>query len=236
MGLRPSLTAPAPRALQHTGRGEETAPPVRRTKKHLWVHTSRNERGPYSTPIGRPFCAPIDNRVQAEASAALADNKRTYEAVERKLSGLIDAIADGLRAPGLQQKLDELEARKASLQAQLVSAPAPAPRLHPNLAEVYRQKVSALENALHAPGDGTAALEAIRALVERVILHPATTGQGLEIELVGEIAAMIRLAQTAENGHTAASGSDLFARSVKVVAGRRNHRELEPIMVLCQAD
>jgi len=40
------------------------------------------------------------------------------------------------------------------------------------LAEVYRQKVGALEKALNAPGDGTLACEAIRSLVEHVVLHP----------------------------------------------------------------
>ena len=35
--------------------------------------------------------------------------------VTRKLDGLIDAIAEGLRADRLQQKLDDLEARKQAL-------------------------------------------------------------------------------------------------------------------------
>jgi hypothetical protein len=47
-------------------------------------------------------------------------------AVSRKPEGLVDAIADGLRAVGLQQRLDDLESRKAGLGAQL-AAPAPPP-------------------------------------------------------------------------------------------------------------
>ena len=35
--------------------------------------------------------------------------RRELADVRRKLDGLIEAIADGLRAPGLQQRLDELE-------------------------------------------------------------------------------------------------------------------------------
>jgi len=62
--------------------------------------------------------------------------------VTRKLDGLVDAIADGLRAPDLQRRLDELGARKTELATRLAaSAPSPV-RLHPNLAELYRQKVS----------------------------------------------------------------------------------------------
>jgi hypothetical protein len=45
--------------------------------------------------------------------------------------------------PG-RPKLDELESRKAALEAELAAAPSPAPRLHPNLAEIYRRKVADL--------------------------------------------------------------------------------------------
>jgi site-specific DNA recombinase len=82
------------------------------------------------------------NRLAAEASAGRDGAARDLAATERKLKGLIDAIADGFRAPGLQAQLDELEARKAALTAKL-AAPAPTvPRLHPNLAEIYRTKGS----------------------------------------------------------------------------------------------
>ena len=43
-----------------------------------------------------------------------------------------------------QHELDELEQRKAALEAEIANAPAPAPRLHPNLAELYREKVANL--------------------------------------------------------------------------------------------
>jgi site-specific DNA recombinase len=43
------------------------------------------------------------NRLVAEASAEIAVQHRELEVIEHKLTGLIDAIADGLRAPGLHQ-------------------------------------------------------------------------------------------------------------------------------------
>jgi site-specific DNA recombinase len=159
------------------------------------------------------------NRAQAEASATISARQREYDAVQRKLSGLIDAIADGLRAPGLQQKLDELEARKMELATELTTTPAPAPRLHPNLSEIYRRKVSELEQALRLPGDGTAALEAARSLIERIVLHETAGGKGLEIELIGEIAAMVSLSLGKVQTPRSTSDLDLFFRSVKVVAG-----------------
>lgn len=80
------------------------------------------------------------------------------------------------------------------------------------------------------PGDGRAALEAMRGLIERIELNPAADGKGLEIELIGAIAAMVRLGMGEPpgrgNGSAADGGPGLFERSVKVVAGARNHLDL----------
>jgi site-specific DNA recombinase len=165
------------------------------------------------------------NRLQAETSAQHAARRRELDAVQRRLDGLIDAITDGLRAPGLQQRLDELETRKAELERSLSAAPMPAPRLHPSLAEVYRQKVENLGAALGGD-DAAEAMEVIRSLIERVVLHPAPDGQrGFEIELIGEIAAMVSLGRDdGPRARTRESTADqaLFQSSMKVVAGARN--------------
>ncbi len=156
------------------------------------------------------------NRLLAEQGAVNATRLRELDTVRRKLAGLIDAIADGMRAPGLQQKLDELEGRRAVLEAELARAPGTPIRLMPNLADVYRDKVAMLQEALTG-ADGTEALEAVRGLIDQVVIKPAEAGKGLAIELIGEIAAMLRLAQ----GGLPSSGLDrvLFEGSTKVVAG-----------------
>ncbi len=66
-----------------------------------------------------------------------------------------------------------------------------------------------------------ALLETARGLIDQVILHPDPRGKGLEIEFVGDIAAMIELTQTGNQGPIEAHDRDLFRRSVKVVAGIR---------------
>ena len=71
----------------------------------------------------------------------LAGKRRALETVKRKLAGLIEDIAEGLRASGLQGPLDDaLEACRRQLEAEIAvaSATTPTPRLHPNLAEIYR--------------------------------------------------------------------------------------------------
>src|SRR5262245_47533923 len=81
------------------------------------------------------------NRERQKQEIDIQQRRRELVDVTRRLNGLIEAIAEGLRSPRLQQKLEELEARKERLEVDLCSAPAPKPRLHPNLAELYRRKV-----------------------------------------------------------------------------------------------
>jgi hypothetical protein len=60
------------------------------------------------------------------------DTSRELAAVDRKLKGPIDAIADGFRVKGRRRQLDEMEAHREALTASL-DAPAPVvphPRIH----------------------------------------------------------------------------------------------------------
>ena len=54
------------------------------------------------------------NQIQASQETARSALSRELAEIERKLSGLYEAIADGLRTPGLTRQLEELEARQAS--------------------------------------------------------------------------------------------------------------------------
>jgi DNA invertase Pin-like site-specific DNA recombinase len=165
------------------------------------------------------------NRLSRKREIDSGLQRRELEEVNRKLRGLIEAIAEGLRAPGLQAKLDELEHRKIALEAELAAAPPSALRLHPNVAEIYRRKVADLQAALAEPKAQAEALEILRGLIERVVLHPAE--KGFEIELVGEIAAMVSLgAHDKAASPKGSTVSEAYRCSVKVVAGERNHRQL----------
>ena len=163
------------------------------------------------------FAEAWQQEVNRQGGADVARDRAARELaqVERKLAGLIDAIANGLRAPSLQQMLDDLERRRAELAHRLATAPAPLPRLHPNLAEVYRRKVTELGAALRDPHSGAEALAILRGLIDRVSLTPAADHFAIELE--GALAGMLALAQ---GGNTGPGGgvSDVFRSSVKVVA------------------
>ena len=66
-----------------------------------------------------------------------------------------------------------------------------APRLHPNLAAIYKEKIANLVRSLNDPNTLIEANTAIRQLIERVQLVPEN-GE-LKIELYGELAALLNL-------------------------------------------
>ena len=163
----------------------------------------------------------MPNRLEKERNVGRGHSVKELDKIKRKLDGLYEAIADGLRTPGLKAKLEELEIQKGELEAHLSSAPPPAPILHPNLAQLYQRKVQNLHASLNNPDCRTEAAEIIRSLVESIKVR--NHDDGLEIELVGEIANMIEAAQTANLKGKAASEEAAclknYRSSVKLVAG-----------------
>ena len=159
------------------------------------------------------FITAYGNEVNAGRADQSADRRREESElgqIVRRLDGLYDAIADGLRTTGLKAKLEDLEARRAELESKL-AAPLPSPvRIHPNLSEIYRRKVEELAQTLADPDIHIAALDSIRSLIETVTVYE--TDDGVQIALEGAITALIGLAQP---------GADLSFNqgSVKVVAG-----------------
>ncbi len=122
-----------------------------------------------------------------------------------------------MRTPGLKAKLEDLERRKAELEQGLANPHASLPRLHPNLAEFYRQKVATLQETLRDPKLRDEALDLLHSLIDQVEIRPAENG--FEIELIGDIAHMVEFANS--QGHTKkrAALDGAVRCSVTVVAG-----------------
>jgi hypothetical protein len=89
------------------------------------------------------------------------------------------------------------------------------------MAGLYRQKVTAPAQSLERPETRTEASEALRGLVDAIVLTP---NQGeLQIELKGNLAAMLGAAQDAKRSPET---GDLSLQGV-MVAGARNPLNLE---------
>jgi site-specific DNA recombinase len=131
---------------------------------------------------------------------------------------VIEAIKAGVPGAAVKDEMASLEARRLELLEQFEAAPPPMPRLHPNLAELYRHKVLNLAKALDDEDTRLEASECIRDLIEEIRLVP-DNGK-FRVELYGELAALINLANQNPRSN---KGTGV---QITLVAGACNHREL----------
>jgi site-specific DNA recombinase len=131
------------------------------------------------------------NRLNAVREGDYERQKEELDRVEQQIRAVIEAIKDGLRTPGMKDELFALEARKRELAAKVKQTPAPRPRLHPKLADLYRQRVERLHEELNRVELRSEAAHALRGLIDEVRLT-AEKGR-LEIELVGDLAGILAL-------------------------------------------
>jgi site-specific DNA recombinase len=127
-----------------------------------------------------------------EHRAGLSSARTELSTVEREIRSLVQAIKDGVSALSIKDELLSLEARKAELQSRLNASEMPE-LLHPRMADVYREKVGSLCSALQTEQGRTSAVEAIRALIDTIVLEPE--GDELKITLKGDLAGMLSAAR-----------------------------------------
>jgi len=142
---------------------------------------------------------------------------------------LVDALADGVRAPDIQKRLDDLERRRAELATALAAPSAVVPVMPANLAAVYREQLTRLRQALPGP-DHTEALEAVRALVDRIVITPpADPGEPPDINLIGDLTSMLKAGgfQTKPSEEMVVS-SQIVTMSESSVTGELRALPLDP--------
>jgi hypothetical protein len=162
-------------------------------------------------------------RAAREATHKAAALRQDLGAIDRRIAGIVRAIEDGAYNPTLTRRLTELEQQKAAAEGTLAAAGGPpVVLLHPNLAEVYRQKVARLEEALNEPAVRAEAADILRSLIDRIVLRPLTEGDGLAAELVGDLAAILTMCAESQKGKSPSRLSPEGPSQLSVVAGTRN--------------
>jgi site-specific DNA recombinase len=136
------------------------------------------------------------NRLRMEHRAGLSAAEREIERIEVRRKKLIEMVMDGVSPSEVKDELNANAARREELKARLAAAAASPPLLHPQMAELYRGKVTALAQALEHQETRTEVSEALRGLIDAIVLTP-NEGE-LQIELKGNLAAMLGAAQNAK--------------------------------------
>ncbi|MFC0280508.1 zinc ribbon domain-containing protein, partial [Falsigemmobacter intermedius] len=135
------------------------------------------------------------NEAAGAQTAAFEKARRDLVATQKKIDGIVDAIADGMYHPSMKAKMSALEETKARLTAELADQPEPpALRLHPSMAARYSEEVERLSAALYDQGLRFEASNILRSLIDeiRMIPDPITPAKH-DIELIGHLAGILHL-------------------------------------------
>ena len=127
-----------------------------------------------------------------------------------------------MRAAGLQSKLDTLENEKLELLKTLESPTSATVSLHPALTDLYKQKINQFADVSKDLKVRIQATLLIRELIERVDIDYNENSRDIEIK--GEISALVSLAQNVKSPPKGRLNHDALASSTKVVAGVHNSR------------
>ena len=162
------------------------------------------------------------NRLRMQHRASFSAAEREIERIEIRRKKLIEMVMNDVAPSEVRDEMNANAARREELKAKLAAADEP-PLLHPEMARIYRTKVTELARALQDPDSRSEATEALRGLVDAIVLTPDQGGETLQIELGGNLAAM--LGATVQTKRS--SESDDLSLQVSLVAGARNHLDLE---------
>ena len=124
-----------------------------------------------------------------------ADLQRTKSEIQK----LIQAIKAEVPGDAIKDEMQSLQDRQKKIEDDFSAVPPPAPRLHPNLASIYKEKIANLVQTLNDPNTLIEANTAIRQLIERVRL--VQINGELKIALYGELAALLKLCTEPKNKH-----------------------------------
>ncbi|WP_180902318.1 recombinase family protein [Martelella soudanensis] len=142
--------------------------------------------------------------------------------VEKQIAQLIEAIADGMYHPSMKEKMTTLEARKAELASLLAEAPDDKPDLLPTAAAIYAKKVAKLTQALNRPAERQEAAEALRMLIEKIVLTPGPKRGEIDATLHGELGQILAWTERQAVGKASKTTKPAAAATgllVSVVAG-----------------
>ncbi|HEY0233920.1 MAG TPA: recombinase family protein [Afipia sp.] len=154
------------------------------------------------------------------------ERRNTADATRRELTETAKAIAEIVRVieqggwhRALSDRLTELEARQDSLTTRMSDAPQDAPDMHPGIAETYRRRIERLTAALAHPDDAAEAAEAVREIIDRIVITPGPTRRDLSVTLQGELGAILGwIDRTGKPGYKPAPDTASSRLSVSVKA------------------
>ena len=144
------------------------------------------------------------NRLNRERRTSGETTRRELADTEKAIKEIVRVIEQGGYHRALSTRLTELETKQDDLKARLSEAPADLPDIHPNIGDNYRRRIGRLTEALSHPDDARGAAEALREVIDRIVIKPGEKRGDLHITLHGDLETIVNwVARTDKPGYKA---------------------------------
>ncbi|MEZ5920482.1 MAG: recombinase family protein, partial [Parvularculaceae bacterium] len=138
------------------------------------------------------------NELRRDASDSVASIKTKIARLERERKRCIEAIKGGVPGEEVKDEMIRIRDERQQLEAQLSDTKDDPVRLHPKMADHYRNRISDLIEAIHRESRRDEAREILRGLIEKVVLTPDKDRKKLVVDLYGDLAGIIAAAEESQ--------------------------------------
>ena len=131
--------------------------------------------------------------------------RSAYEAelarIARSHQRCIDSIKEGISGSHFKDELDRMAVRKAELETLLANCEVAPVLIHPAMAGHYHKQIAQLMSAISDQDIQNEAHEVIRGMVEKIVLTPNADNTALVVDLYGDLAGILAVAEEGERIH-----------------------------------
>lgn len=131
------------------------------------------------------------NRLNRERRATAEITRIELAETAKAIAEIVRVIEQGGWHRVLSERLTELETKQDSLTARLSDTPQNVPDIHPGIAETFQRRIERLTAALGHPDDALEAADAIREVIDRIVIIPGEKRGSYGVTLQGELGAIL---------------------------------------------
>jgi len=131
------------------------------------------------------------NHLNRERRSSAEASRRELAETAKAIAEIVRVIEQGGWHRSLSDRLTELEKTQDGLTARLTDVPQDVPDIHPGIAETYRRRIERLTEALSHPDDALEAADAIREVIDRIVVTPSEQRGSYTITLQGELGTIL---------------------------------------------
>jgi predicted nucleic acid-binding protein len=157
------------------------------------------------------------NRLNRQRQSSAESTRRELAETAKAIAEIVRVIEQGGWHRALSDRLTELEAKQDNLTARLSNGPEDVPDIHPNTSEAYRRRIERLTETLSDPDDALEAADAIREVIDRIVITPGQQRGENHVTLRGDLATILEwIERTGKPGYKPATDTASSRLSVSV--------------------